>query len=962
MSACPDPQVWLDYAAARLDATENAKLAAHLDGCEACLVLAGDALHEHRVASTRDEAPGRRQRPVLPVLPQRIDRYVVLELLGSGGMGEVLLAYDPSLDRRVAIKLAQRRRGDDTRGLEARLETEAQALARAADRHVVGVYDTGRFEGRQYVAMEYVRGNTLKTWLATTRSRAEVLRVFTEAAHGLAAAHRVGVVHRDFKPDNVLLDDTGHARVTDFGLATLHERVDDEAPLDRSEDDTQQVHTRTGAVLGTPGYMSPEQWDAATTDARTDQFSFCIALHEALLGERPFLKPSIRGARPTFERTPESLRRLKDQPTELRTLLTRGLAAKPEERFASMDDLLAALRRAQRPSRAPWFAAAAVVLVCAVGGLAYASRSPCHGALDRIRAPRLEASGLDARATSIAEALETRWAATWEQSCAETNERREQPPEVLALRSECLSRHEQRYRQVVAQFPKNEAGALEALELSPRPEDCLAVEPLLSVDAPTTAQKPEVSTLRGAVLAARVAVDLGEYADAHEKLSALEAAVKKVGFRRLDAEFTYAGALLAMRERDWRGARGQYHQALTSALVARDFELAALSAIELLLMSSTLGLVEEAQLVDALADGLVKRLDSRNLEGKLENVRGAVAIDRSRLDDADAHFARALALREAVFGRRHLEVANVLGNQGLIARRRGDLTRAEALQREELEMLESLLGPRHPLVARTLESLADVLQEAGQRDAALALVTRSLEIRQQVLGPTHRLTLRSQQLLAEYELKANNFDGARQRLLALLAAWEPSSLDAANIASRLAELERLAGRYELALKWSRTAQATFTSQLSERDDEVLWEREQEAEILFEQGDAAAAQALLRPLEAEWRTREDAADRLADVLVARARVSLRQRDGTAALRLLDEARELSLPLGAPAAVLSAIELVKAQALLSLGRRADALRVATTARQSLEGIRAPTEIAALDSFIADTSGAAVGVQNR
>ena len=180
---CPEPQSWLDNAEGRLDAPTRERLAAHLDACADCLAIAAEALAEHRQAPTRDgspQAPARREaHDRHSLMPQRIGRYLVLELLGAGGMGEVLLAYDPSLDRRVAIKLAQRRAGDDTRGLEARLEREAQVLARATDRHVVAVYDTGKVDGRPYVAMEYVPGATLKTWLSTPRSRAEVLRLFT---------------------------------------------------------------------------------------------------------------------------------------------------------------------------------------------------------------------------------------------------------------------------------------------------------------------------------------------------------------------------------------------------------------------------------------------------------------------------------------------------------------------------------------------------------------------------------------------------------------------------------------------------------------------------------------------------------------------------------------------------------------------------------------------------------------
>src|SRR5665213_2304948 len=258
-----------------------------------------------------------------------IGRYVVLGLVGRGGMGEVYAAYDPELDRKVAVKLLRVKPGNGVSLSEGRARTlrEAQAIARLSHPNVVEVFDVGTFEDKVFIAMEFVEGNTLAYWSeAQPRSWQEILKVFVAAGRGLEAAHEKGLVHRDFKPDNVMIGRDGKVRVMDFGLARqVSEKVPSDGvprriPVELPEEagqldvgssptivinagierpDTDAMHTsgsglfdarltRTGAMMGTPAYMAPEQFFNAPTDARTDQFSFCIALYEALYGQRPF--------------------------------------------------------------------------------------------------------------------------------------------------------------------------------------------------------------------------------------------------------------------------------------------------------------------------------------------------------------------------------------------------------------------------------------------------------------------------------------------------------------------------------------------------------------------------------------------------------------------------------------------------------------------------------------------------
>jgi tRNA A-37 threonylcarbamoyl transferase component Bud32 len=267
-----------------------------------------------------------------------VGRYRLLQLVGRGGMGEVYAAHDPELDRKIAIKIMRADTYPD--GIEAaRLMREAQTIAKLSHPNLVTVYDVGTASGRVFVAMELLEGDTIAAWLdRKRRPRAEILRVFIAAGRGLAAAHRAGIIHRDFKPQNVMVAPDGAVRVMDFGLAALGQTLHGpKAPR----------LTKIGSILGTPLYMSPEQLCGQTADPRADQFGFCVALYEALYGERPFagdnfaeLRAAVLAGKP--RPAPLSSR----VPARLRAVLLRGLSVVPGRRYPDMDALLAALERA----------------------------------------------------------------------------------------------------------------------------------------------------------------------------------------------------------------------------------------------------------------------------------------------------------------------------------------------------------------------------------------------------------------------------------------------------------------------------------------------------------------------------------------------------------------------------------------------------------------------------------------
>jgi len=286
-----------------------------------------------RMMETVDRDPPEAEPGELPIAGARFGRYTILEELGRGAMATVYTAYDDQLDRKVAIKLI--------RNPHVRVQQEARAVARISHPNVVQIYEIGTFEGHDFIAMELIDGVNLTTWQrARSRNIYDIIAMYAQAGRGLAAAHRAGLVHRDFKPDNVIVDSSGRPRVGDFGLAHVRSPAEDleHDPTLASADD---LATRDDTVVGTPAYMAPEQLLCGDVDARADQFGLCASLYEAVYGVRPYRGGSIEELRATAragvlqEPPPGAI-----VPPALRALLRRGLAPKPADRWPSLADLL----------------------------------------------------------------------------------------------------------------------------------------------------------------------------------------------------------------------------------------------------------------------------------------------------------------------------------------------------------------------------------------------------------------------------------------------------------------------------------------------------------------------------------------------------------------------------------------------------------------------------------------------
>jgi serine/threonine protein kinase len=330
---CPSNEELRNFLDGRLDERTGALVGAHVSECARCRGRNG-------AEDGQGWEPG-----------QHVGRYLLLRPIGRGAAGVVYEAADPMLGRRVAIKLLRPdlHFGTHQAELQARLLREAQALARLAHPNVVSIHDVGQTDRGLFIAMERINGETLSHWLRQPHDWQEVLDVYLEAGRGLAAAHASGVVHRDFKPENVLIEENRRVCVTDFGVARVESepvslRMGAGAFSDASPPSGSL--TRTGATLGTPSYMAPEQFDGLGADARSDIFSFSVSLYAGLYGARPFAARTLRDLRLAMaEGRVEPPAAGSTVPPGVRAALLQGLRAAPEERPQHMEDLLALLER-----------------------------------------------------------------------------------------------------------------------------------------------------------------------------------------------------------------------------------------------------------------------------------------------------------------------------------------------------------------------------------------------------------------------------------------------------------------------------------------------------------------------------------------------------------------------------------------------------------------------------------------
>ncbi|MEX1368943.1 MAG: tetratricopeptide repeat protein [Nannocystaceae bacterium] len=702
-----------------------------------------------------------------------LGRYVVLDRIGAGAMGLVYAAYDPKLDRRVAIKLLRASFGHDAASPRAqRLVREAQAMAKLAHPNVVTVHDVGTHGDRVFLAMEYVAGQTLGRWLQQRRPWSEVLEVFGAAGRGLAAAHAKGLVHRDFKPDNVMIGDDRRVQVMDFGLARIGEGTESESQSVPERGSSRQPAvlssriTHTGAMLGTPAYMAPEQHLHRVFDARSDQFAFCVALFEGLYGQRPFLGDTpaavgmaiIDGA---IAEPPSG----HGVPRWLHLAVTRGLAKDPDQRYADMQQLLAALQAAPRRRRAGGLAVAGLGLALAGGVWASAgddAAGPCEGATEQFEgvwdASRRQRVAEAMRATGSPVATETlervterldRYAHSWvdmrTQSCEATRVRGEQSEALLDLRSACLDQRLRAVGDLVDVFERADAEVVSnavatAAGLAPL-DDCADVVALrqgLPPPAnPETAN--DVADLREQLGRLSVLTRAGRYDEGRRLASAARQHAETIGYAPVVAEALLVEGQLQSEEGAHDAAARSLSRAYFLAVQVRHDEVAARAAAQLTyevgyrLARHELGFAWGEH---ALALGL-RVGEAGPMEADAHHALGVLSDTTGDTDRAGRHYGRAYALRSESLPADHPDLARSLNALGNVHLDRGELAEALVDYRAALQLRERVFGPHHPEVAGSLNNVSIVLRRRGDHAGAIAALRRALAIYEAIHGQDH---------------------------------------------------------------------------------------------------------------------------------------------------------------------------------------------------------------------------------
>jgi serine/threonine protein kinase/tetratricopeptide (TPR) repeat protein len=713
-----------------------------------------------------------------------LGRYLVLERLGAGAMGVVYAAYDPELDRKVAIKVLRPQSGvGDKSRRQARLVREAKAIAKLSHPNVVGIFDVGVHEGQVFLAMEYLGGGTLREWMtAAKRPWRETVAMFTEVGKGLAAAHAEGLIHRDFKPDNVLLDKAGKPKVVDFGLVRLtgdlsstevydsQTTIEDMPAAPPPLGGAAQVLTKTGALAGTPAYMAPEQFLGKEIDARTDQFAFLIALYEALYGHRPFAGENIIALADSV--TSERLRTLPrntEVPNWLRGCIVRGLRLEPSQRYRDINDLLFALANDPAKRRRNWLVVGTTLLVtvgavgvthrlgskertkCTEGGSHLAGIwEPGAGASERksaihrafLASGKSYAERAFAGVSGLLDKYVERWTGMYTEACQATNVRGEQSAEVLDLRMECLREHLGNARALSEVFVSADGqvveNAVSAAAALPSLDRCADVAQLRAVVKPPgdSTTRKHVDDLRRELATLIAWHDSGQCARAVPKAISLISEARGVGYQPLLADVLYASAQLGLDCGDVAETLERFREAHAAASASHSDEVAAIAAAVIAPYAmNRLGQMSVAREWMVVARGDIGRLGRETLaDAMLAQANGMVALQERDYGRALSAADRSIEITRRLLGPDHPLTISLEGDKGDWQQSAGFLDEALKTDIEARQHMERVLGQDHPRVGQAWNNQGEVLNLLNRHPEADAAYRRAIQLFRQSGG------------------------------------------------------------------------------------------------------------------------------------------------------------------------------------------------------------------------------------
>lgn len=697
-----------------------------------------------------------------------IGRYAIISHLGSGGMGSVYAAFDPDLDRRVALKLVRSDR--ESRREQTRLLHEARTLAQLNHTNVVRIYDVGLHGSQVFFAMEFVSGSSLRPWLEAHRpSWQRIVRLFGGIARGLAAAHHQGLIHRDLKLENILVGEDGEARIADFGIAAFLGRPTEPNPGSErpsAVDTSLEKPQRRAVVLrGTPGYMAPELTSGLAADERSDQFSFCVALYVSLFGEFP---PSASGGPMAIPLDRSSIE-LADRsvlPARLRKILQRGLSSRPEDRYPSMpaleQDLMGAL---PIRSRSRWLGIGAASLLLVPLWLTFLQirgTPPCSSGKERLvgiwdteRRLQLKkvfsSTGSSFAATAFAEVEKKLdlygqdWTKMHREVCLATEVHQQQSQQLYDLRMMCLEgRREEMRTAMDLLLSVTEEGisqvfrATEALSpVSPCAESSHLA--LLSPLPSDPLERHPIEALQAQVAQLGVRNRTGQRSDVGEAHQTVQAA-QKIGYPPLEALALKQLAILQMlQEADSAAATETLEGAVKAALEANDHALvAALYAQLAEFHGYNRGDATRGQWWSELAEAALQGLAATDNRSRFQihASLGLTAWSQGSFEAAERHWREALKYSRQLWGPEHGNSTQLLNNLALIP----DKSPEERLRllTTSLALKEKAYGAWNPLLANTLVNLGSLLADSGAYGEAQGYARRSAAVLSQFYGETHQ--------------------------------------------------------------------------------------------------------------------------------------------------------------------------------------------------------------------------------
>ncbi len=726
--------------------------------------------------------------PLVPTSrPPRVGRYVYLEPLASGGMGQVFAAYDEKLDRKVAIKQILHQRGDDI-SYRLRMESEARAMARIAHNNVVVVHEVGEHEGQLFVAMEYVPGLTLKQWMTARdpdpQPWQEVIEIFLQAGRGLAAAHTAGLTHRDFKPGNVMIRDDGVVKVLDFGLVRLAEPSGDTVGV------TEPAYPReltAAGWLGTPQYMAPEQFDGMA-DARSDQFSYCVSLYEALYGQRPhtgltFEQLALHSVDAAAHIPPVEIR----IPKWLDRVVRRGLAADPDDRFADMHALLAELAPAPRRRRL-LVAALMLPLAGALGMWMGSEPLGCEVAEDemaRVWNPTRRAQiGHRLTDTGVAYAADARdyafamldtYADAWTHerlAACESRVTSLDSPELSTVRLACLEQRRAAFDTVVQLLEQVDDTTIvrvqDVVDELPQLTPCSQPATLLAAVAPPRAEDAEaVAHARTRLARARVHRNAGDLDLARAYVDGANALVASLDYSPITSEIALERGAQAMEIRDPETAETLLTEAIAQAVAIDHVAVAAEATARRIFVRGYLSLHPDQALADEM---WLHALSARHTDPEQHWLAAnnlAVVVELRDPETALQHYREAIAIRVAG-GLRDSKLASTKLNLANLLIDHARLPEAETTAEEAYALAQEVLGPSHPrMMAFELTNIL-LLQRIGRRDDARAALDDAIGRHQQAGNTQYPWFPRLLWRRAELSLEQSRFAAAQADAAAAL--------------------------------------------------------------------------------------------------------------------------------------------------------------------------------------------------